>query len=119
MKKIYLTLTITILSTIFLFTGLIVAQQTERRQQSTTAQSQEKLKTFEGELAKVDTDAKRLWVKGPDEKAMEFQYNEQTQITGAEGSVEGLATMSGAHVIVHYDEASKIALAIEIQSNEK
>ncbi len=119
MKKIYPTLTITILSTIFLFTGLIVAQQMERYQQSATAQAQEKLKTFEGELSKVDSNAKKLWVKGSNEKAMEFQYNEQTQITGTEGSVEGLATMSGAHVIVHYEEASKTAVKIEVQGKGK
>ncbi|PYV85718.1 MAG: hypothetical protein DMG05_22135 [Acidobacteria bacterium] len=114
MKKICSTLTV--LSIFFLFTGLIVAQQTDRQQQAAPAQAQEKLQAFEGELAKVDATAKRLWVKGSDGKEMEFGYNEQTQIIGAGGSVEGLATMSGTRVKVHYDEASKIASAIEVQS---
>jgi hypothetical protein len=114
MKKICSTLTV--LSIFFLFTGLIVAQQTDRQQQAAPAQAQEKLQAFEGELAKVDATAKRLWVKGSDGKEMEFGYNEQTQIIGAGGSVEGLATMSGTRVKVHYDEASKTASAIEVQS---
>ena len=83
------------------------------------AQAQGKLQTFEGELSKVDAAAKKLSVKGSDGKEMEFGYNEQTQIIGAEGSIEGLATMSGSRVKVHFDEASKTAAAIEIQGKQR
>lgn len=121
MKKIYSTLTITILSILFLVSGLIVAQQSGSQQQptATQAQDQQSLKTFEGELSKVDNNAKRLWVKGSDGKEMVFQYNEQTQISGAGGSVEGLATMNGAHVIVTYDESSMTASSIQVLPNEE
>ncbi|PYV43433.1 MAG: hypothetical protein DMG06_10720 [Acidobacteria bacterium] len=115
MKKIYPTLTV--LSIFFLFTGLILAQQPER-QQPAPGQAQQRLQTFDGELSKVDAAAKKLSVKGSDGKEMEFGYNEQTQIIGAQGSIEGLATMSGARVRVHYDEASKTAAAIEVQGKQ-
>ena len=117
MKKISSTLSV--LSIFFLFTGLILAQQAERQKQPAQAQAQGKLQTFDGELAKVDASAKRLWVKGSDGKEVEFGYNEQTQIIGAEGSIEGLATMSGSRVKVHFDEASKTAAAIEIQGKQR
>ena len=45
---------------------------------------------------------------------MEFRYNDQTQISGAEGGAEGLATQSGAPVKVHFDAASKTATKIEV-----
>jgi len=115
MKKIYSILSV--LSIIFLFTGLIVAQQEQK--QPAPAQAQGKLQTFEGELSKVDATAKKLWVKGSDGKEMEFGYNEQTQIIGAEGSIEGLATLSGTRVKVHFEEASKIAAAIEVQGRQR
>src|SRR5947199_871022 len=86
MKKIYPTLTV--LSIFFLLTGLVLAQQAGSHQQPTSTQGQARLQTFEGELAKVDAVAKKLWVTGSDGKEMEFGYNEQTQIIGAEGSVE-------------------------------
>ncbi len=50
---------------------------------------------------------------------MEFRYNEQTQISGAEGGVEGLATQSGAQVRVHFDAASKTATKIEVAAKRK
>ncbi len=97
--------TLAVLSVLVLFAGLILVQPA-------LAQGQEKAQIVEGELAKVDAAAKTLSVKTA-KGEMEFRYNEQTQISGAEGGVEGLATQSGAPVKVHFD-ASKTATRIEV-----
>jgi hypothetical protein len=98
--------TLAVLSILVLFAGLILTQPT-------LALAQEKAQIVEGELAKVDAAAKTLSVK-TSKGEMEFRYNDQTQISGAEGGVEGLATQSGAPVKVHFDAASKTATKIEV-----
>jgi len=97
--------TLAVVSVLVLFAGLILAQPA-------LAQGQEKAQIAEGSLVKVDAAAKTLSVKTP-RGEMEFRYNEQTQISGADG-VEGLATQSGAPVKVHFDGASKTATKIEV-----
>lgn len=99
--------TLAVLSILVLFAGLILTQPT-------LALAQEKAQIVEGELAKVDAAAKTLSVKTSKGEEMEFRYNDQTQISGAEGGVEGLATQSGAPVKVHFDAASKTATKIEV-----
>ena len=98
--------TLAVLSLLVLFAGLIVVQPA-------LAQEQEKASIVQGELSKVDPASKTLWVK-TDKGEMEFKYNDQTQISGAEGGAEGLATHSGAPVKVHFDAASKTATRIEV-----
>ena len=98
--------TLVALSVLVLFAGLILVQPAQ-------AQGQEKASIVQGELSKVDPASKTLWVK-TDKGEMEFRYNDQTQISGAEGGAEGLATQSGAPVKVHFDAASKTATRIEV-----
>lgn len=97
--------TVAVLSVLVLFAGLILAQPALA--QATEAQ------IATGELTKVDAAAKTLSVKTSTGE-MEFRYNDQTQIIGAEGGAEGLATQSGAPVKVHFDAASKTATKIEV-----
>jgi hypothetical protein len=115
MKKIYPTMTI--LSIFFLFAAMAIALPAQA--QSAPDQNKEAMQVFQGELTRVDANAKTLWVKGAEGKEMDFQYNEQTQIIGAEGGVEGLATQSGAPVAVHFDKKTKTAYTIEVQKREK
>jgi hypothetical protein len=103
--------TLAVLSVLVLFAGLILTQPT-------LALAQEKAQIVEGELAKVDAAAKTLSVK-TSKGDMEFRYNDQTQISGAEGGVEGLATQSGAPVKVHFDPASKTATKIEVGKRQQ
>lgn len=98
--------TLAVLSVFVLLAGLMLAQPV-------LAQGQEKASIAEGELTKVDAATKTLSVKTA-KGEMEFRYNDQTQISGAEGGVEGLATLSGAPVKVHFDAASKTATRIEV-----
>ena len=97
--------TLAVLSVLVLFAGLILTQPT-------LALAQEKASSVQGELTKVDAAAKTLSVKTA-KGEMEFQYTDQTQISGANGP-EGLATQSGAPVKVHFDAASKTATRIEV-----
>ncbi|HEU0004818.1 MAG TPA: hypothetical protein VFS12_02400 [Terriglobia bacterium] len=83
------------------------------------ALAQETPQIFEGELMKVDATAKSLSVKNSDGWAMEFRYNDQTLISGADGGVEGLATKSGTPLSVHYDSATRTAAKIEVGQRQK
>ena len=48
---------------------------------------------------------------------MVFSYTEDTEVTGAQQGVAGLATKAGSPVVVHYTSSgdSKIAKKIEVQ----
>ena len=45
-----------------------------------------------------------------------FQYNEQTKVTGAQGGVAGLASMSGRQLTIQYTTkgADRMATSIEV-----
>jgi glucose/arabinose dehydrogenase len=60
--------------------------------------------TLQGELVRVDAEAKLLVVKGADNKEVEFAYTDSTQISGAQDSAAGLATMKEGRVTVHFTE---------------
>jgi hypothetical protein len=68
----------------------------------------------EGELTKVDAMGKTLSIKISQGQEMELRYNDQTQISGAEGGVEGLATQSRIPVRAHFDSITKTATKIEV-----
>ena len=74
-------------------------------------------KTFEGQLANVDARAQTISVKGT-AGDMTFRYTEQTQVVG-EKDVQGLATKSGAAVIVTYQDAGDNHVATRIQVDAK
>ena len=83
-------------------------------QESAQAQAQ-KADSAKGELRSVDS-AKRTLTISAGDKDQVFQYNEQTKVTGAQGGVAGLATMSGRQVTVQFmtKGAERIATAIEV-----
>ena len=74
-------------------------------------------KTFQGQLTKVDANAKRISVKGTGNQEMLFQYTEQTQVVGPQKDIQGLATQTGAQLKVTYRDSgpdSHVAMKIEI-----
>ena len=103
--------TLAVLSVFVLFAGVLMTHQPVLAQGAGAV--------IDGELTKVDATAKTLSVKDSKGQEMEFRYNDQTQISGAEGGVEGLATKSGTPVRVHYDAASKTATKIEIKQQRQ
>ena len=70
---------------------------------------------IQGDLVRVDTDAKALTVKVADGTEVQFQYDDSTEISGATGAA-GLATMKEGRVTVHFkeDASSKAKLATRI-----
>jgi len=88
-------------------------------EQAKVAQAQETPQIVAGELTKVDATSKTLSVKSSEGLEMEFRYKDQTQISGVEGRLEGLATKSGTPVSVHYDTASKMATQIEVRPRQQ
>lgn len=77
--------------------------------------------TARGELARVDSETKVLTVKTADGSEMEFSYNDQTEVTGAQEGVAGLATASGSQVVVEYesDGTTNTATKIEVQPSQQ
>ena len=74
-------------------------------------------KTFQGQLTKVDANAKTISVKGAGDAEMLFQYTDKTQVVGPQKDVQGLASQTGTQLRVTYREAgpdARIATKIEI-----
>jgi hypothetical protein len=70
---------------------------------------------IQGDLVRVDTEAKVVTVKAADGAEVQFQYNDSTEISGAKGAA-GLATMKEGRVTVHFteDARTKAKLATRI-----
>jgi hypothetical protein len=79
-------------------------------------------KTFSGTLTKVDAAKKVITVKGTgNEPETTFAYDDKTQVTGAEKTVEGLAAKSGAMLKITYRQegTNRIATKIEVSEAKK
>jgi hypothetical protein len=97
-------------------------QQAPQQSQPAPQQSQpaqqapaQKAETAKGELISVDPKANTFSLKPAEGAEMRFEYNDQTKVTGAQGGVAGLATMSGRQLTVQYTSkgTSRLATAIE------
>ena len=76
-------------------------------------------KTFSGQLSKVDTGAKLIAVKGPDDKDMMFNYNDDTQVISPDRTVQGLVGKPGAEVRIRYREDRGVKMTISIELVER
>ena len=74
---------------------------------------------IKGELQKVDVDAKIIAIKAADGTEVQFQYNDQTQVTGEQDNVAGLATMTGALVTVYFKTEGSTRRATKIELHKK
>ncbi len=74
--------------------------------------------TATGELTSVDPDEMTITLKGPDGKAWSFRYNEDTEVSGAQQGVAGLATRTGTVVTVHFEGEGEERLATRIEVAE-
>lgn len=71
-----------------------------------------------GELTSVDPDEMTITLKGPDGKAWSFRYNEDTEVSGAQQGVAGLATRTGTIVTVHFEGEGDERMATKIEVAE-
>ncbi len=78
----------------------------------------EGMMSLKGDLVRVTPETHILVVKGPDSKEVEFTYNDKTEISGADKTIEGLVGKTGTSVTVHYkkDGATNIATKVEVHS---
>jgi hypothetical protein len=72
--------------------------------------------TAMGELLDVDGRTTTFTIKTQSGE-MTFRYNDQTKVTGAQKGVTGLATMTGAQVVVMYrkDARANLATAVDVK----
>ena len=105
--------------------GLIGAGSAAAQQappQPPQQQQEQKAKTPEpisGELVSLDDKTKTLTVKTAEGTEMKFSYTDTTEIIGADKGASGLATMSGATVVVHYDVHGTANTATKIEVTPK
>jgi hypothetical protein len=85
-----------------------------------TQAAQQTTSTVQGELVNVDAKASTIAIK-TSVGNMEFRYDNQTRITGAQSGAAGLATMTGAPVTVQYrkEGSTNLAMSIAVQQSEK
>jgi len=88
--------------------------------QDAKTQAQEP-KSAQGQLARVDGDARTLTIQSAAGSPMVFQYTADTKVIGADKGVAGLATMTGAAVTVQYVQQGNdnVATQIEIRPSPK
>jgi hypothetical protein len=75
--------------------------------------------SMSGELTAVDTEKKTLTVKGSDGTETIFIYNDDTKVSGSQENVAGLATASGATVMVEYTKTGDDLIATSIKVEAK
>jgi hypothetical protein len=82
------------------------------------SQAQASERVFQGQLSKVD--AKTISIKGQTSD-MTFDYTDATQVVGADGKVQGLASKTGTQLRVTYREAEgkRTATKIEVVPEKK
>jgi hypothetical protein len=78
-------------------------------------------KALEGVLTSIDTNNHMLRVMGTDNKEWLFIYTDETQVTGADKSVQGLAGKSGTKLRITYrvEQGKNLATNIEVAAPEK
>jgi hypothetical protein len=78
-------------------------------------------KALEGVLTSIDADNHMLRVMGTDNKEWVFIYTDQTQVTGPEKSIQGLAGKSGTKLRITYqvEQGKNVATSIEIAAPQK
>jgi hypothetical protein len=77
----------------------------------------QKPETAKGELKSVDTAKMTLTLAN----GQTFQFTSSTKVTGAQGGVAGLASMSGREVTIDYETkgADRIATMITVSAEKK
>ena len=115
MKKV---LTVTAVCVATMLVIMPLAQGQDRAAPPAQAPPAQAEKVFQGQLTKVDANAKAIMVKGADNE-MTFEYTDATQIVGSEKSVQGLAGKTGTELKVTYRDAGGKHTATKIETVEK
>src|SRR3954469_18848572 len=99
--------------------AILVSIPAYSRQGTPSTQKTLTEKTFTGQLSKIDTAAKLIAVKGPDQKDMIFNYSDDTQVISPDKTVQGLSGKTGAQLRISYREERGSNMATKIELIEK
>jgi Protein of unknown function (DUF1344) len=93
------------------------ASQAPAAQAPPAAAQAQKPESAKGELKSVDAQKMTLTL----DSGQTFQYTSSTKVTGAQGGVAGLASMSGREVTIDYETrgADRVAIMITVAAAEK
>jgi hypothetical protein len=82
--------------------------------------AQQTTSTVQGELVSVDAKTSTIAIKASVGN-MEFRYDNQTKITGAQSGAVGLATMTGSQITVQYKKegSTNLATTIDVRPPER
>lgn len=75
--------------------------------------------SVQGDLLRVDPDAKTITIQPAQGADQEFKYTEATKVVGGDKGVAGLATMKGAKVTVQFKTEGKDRIATQIEVHPK
>jgi hypothetical protein len=81
------------------------AQEKPQTQPQQKQQQQKVTSPVMGDLVSVDTDARTITVRAQGGQTLQFSYTDKTEVSGAQKTVQGLATMKDARVTVHFTES--------------
>ena len=87
---------------------LAAAPALSQQQNDQGREQRAQVEVVEGELLEVDPDSRTISVRAPGGGELQFNYTNETVITGADEQTQGIATIEGAHVRVFFtwsDEA--------------
>jgi hypothetical protein len=73
----------------------------------------------QGQLLKVDANARTVAIRTVEGTQMQFNYTDDTKVTGTGESVAGLATMAGTDVTVHFIKKQQDNVATRIEVRQK
>lgn len=82
-------------------------------------QQQAQVEVVEGELLEVDPDSRTISVRAPGGGELQFNYTNETVITGADEQTQGLATIEGAHVRVFFTRSDEAYTATRVVVESK
>ncbi len=68
----------------------------------------------QGHLLRLDTNAKKVVIRTDSGSQMQFEYTDQTEVSGADESVAGLGTQTGTQVSIRYEKQETRLLAVRI-----
>ena len=100
-------------------TVLLVVAPLAHSQDKAAPPSQTAEKVFQGQLTKVDAEAKSIMVKGTGNVEMTFEYTDATQVLGPERNVQGLAGKTGTELKITYRDTAGKHTATRIETIEK
>ena len=103
-------LTLSVAAVMFLAAAAPAQTQQPRNQTS----EQQTVEVVEGELLKVDPDARTISVRAPGGAEIQFAYTNETVITGSEEQTQGLATIEGTHVRVYFTRSDDAYTATRV-----